>query len=173
VGLGAVVSSPDTDLSVLPTVPPVEPAWANAVSPAADDAMSPDTNAIAIRRPAAPISSMFHIPVSFVLRVFAAAFVEKGSDGRAQNCSLSRSLNVRCGSKASPPPHETRGSFALKSCRGDGRPARQLWATSGYPQTPVLRRAIVRIVRYACPQWRVRWPSTFEGENLLSCSVAQ
>ncbi len=65
--------------TVLPTVPPIEPAWANAVVPA-NDAGIPDTNVIVIRPLISPILAMLHLLISRVLRVFAAASVAKRSD---------------------------------------------------------------------------------------------
>jgi hypothetical protein len=83
-GDGRVCSSrsPELDLSVCPSVPPIEPACANAVVLAVKNARIPDTNMTAIRRPASLISAILRPSISCVLRVFATALVATGSDGR-------------------------------------------------------------------------------------------
>jgi len=53
--VGAGLAPPDTDLSVLPTVPPVEPAWANAGMLDISDATRPKAATIAKKLDVLPI----------------------------------------------------------------------------------------------------------------------
>jgi hypothetical protein len=56
----------------LPIVPPIDPACANAVAPAANDESIPNASINAIRQPTSFTPAMLRPPIA---RVFAAAFV--------------------------------------------------------------------------------------------------
>lgn len=71
-------SAPDTDLSVFPIVPPVDPACANTVALAAKGESTPNTSSNMIRQPAPFTPAMLRPPIA---RVAAAAFVAMGLEG--------------------------------------------------------------------------------------------